>query len=123
MKYQLTCAGCGNMSRPALKAADARSLAEADGWQVGMRGAGMKRVEGWEDDYCATCKADHPRTYCDGWHGRCEHRAIYIMVRVNDPSRAGDPAVTARTCGKHHGPILRSMIVGGRKVLIEEAPL
>ena len=119
MKYQLTCADCGTESRPAVKAADARVLAESDGWQVGMRGSGMNRIAGWEDDHCPTCKVNHPRTYCDGWHGKCGHRSIYTLTR----KETNGTTVTARTCGKHQSMIMRELIIGGRSITVEETPL
>ena len=119
MKFQLTCVDCGTESRPAVKAADARALADSDGWQVGMRGTGMNRIEGWENDFCPNCKVNHPRTYCDGIRRvKCQHRAIYVITRTGSK-----PVVTARTCGKHLGTILREMVLSGKSATVEEAPL
>lgn len=92
---------------------DARQLSEEQGWQIGTRGPG--RIIGWEEDFCADCKVRHPRTYCDGWRGRCRHRSLYTVTRPKDGK-------TLHTCGSHVQVLIKELVPGS-KLELEETPI
>ena len=113
VKNFLTCMGCEKESPLAASMGEAREAAEEAGWQVGMRGS--TRINGWEEDFCETCKLQHPRIYCSGYRARCQHRALYTMLRPKD-----DKKVYA--CGSHLTILVKEMIPGGNLEL-EETPV
>lgn len=111
-KVFLTCRGCGRTSTPAVRAAETRVLAEADGWLVGQ--IGHKRVAGWEDDYCPACAPDHPRYHCEGpaigpQEGTLCDRKALVMI-----SRAGANGQTrVFACGSHAWVLEKEMLSAG----------
>lgn len=112
-KAHLTCMDCGAEGPNAILMADARKASGDQGWQVGMRGT--TRITGWEEDFCPDCKGRHPRTHCSGWRARCEHRALYTLIRPGDGE-------TLHACGSHLTILVREMIPGGR-LEVEETPV
>lgn len=112
-KSFLTCMDCETESPLAGSMPEAREVAEAAGWQVGMRGA--TRVNGWEEDFCEKCKVRHPRTYCSGYRARCMHRSLYTIIRPKDGKRM-------YACGSHLGVLVKEMLPGGNLEL-EETPV
>lgn len=112
-KNFLTCMQCGKESPLAPSMPEAREAAEAADWQVGMRGA--TRINGWEEDFCETCKLQHPRTYCSGYRSRCLHRSLYTIDRPKD-------GTTVYACGSHLTPLVKEMIHGG-DLTLKETPV
>ncbi len=113
-KAFLTCMDCEKESPLAHTMPEARKLAAAAGWQTGMRG--QTRISGWEEDFCETCKADHPRTICSGYHGKCKHRSLYTVTRPKD-------GATVYACGSHLTVLLGEMIPGSGGLSVEETPI
>lgn len=115
-KAQLVCMepGCNKGGPLADKMPEARALAEAEGWQTGLKGA--LRIPGWEDDFCPEHAQLHPRIYCQGDRKPCSHRALYRYSRRKDGARA-------EACGSHAVVLMRQMIAGGNKIEVEEMPM
>jgi hypothetical protein len=109
----LICFDCGTTGPHAERMPQARVLAEQKGWLTGRKGA--ERVPGWDADFCPACAPQHPRHYCSGDRVYCDHRSIYTITREKDGK-------VLYACGSHATVLLRSMVMGGNKVEIEETP-
>lgn len=112
-KNFLTCMQCGTEGPLAPSMPEAREAAEAVGWQVGFRGS--TRISGWEEDFCDTCKVNHPRTYCSGYRARCMHRSLYTIHRPKDDA-------TVYACGSHLTPLVNEWSLQG-KLELERTPV
>ena len=115
-KAQLICMepGCGRGGPIADKTPEARALAQAEGWQTGLKGA--QRIPGWEDDFCPEHAPLHPRIYCSGDRKPCHHRSLYTLTRPKDGTKM-------QACGSHLTVLVHQLVGGGSRIEIEETPV